>query len=177
MINKQLATIIFTFLLPFSAHAEIVINTFTIEYEGNQSATFYFDGYQVPQGDIWAEGSGYQVSVTSGLSIYLFQSDEPILVDFNRDFNTRTSITFDVVNNAPVLTGLYLPLIQDDQSVIYRAGPLGIYLGDDIVLGQEVFSVVDSQWDYSLASEVPVPAAAWLFGSALIGLLGIKRKR
>ena len=26
-------------------------------------------------------------------------------------------------------------------------------------------------------SEVPVPAAAWLFGSALLGLAGIKRKK
>lgn len=29
----------------------------------------------------------------------------------------------------------------------------------------------------SSASAVPVPAAAWLFGSALIGLVGIKRKK
>jgi hypothetical protein len=26
-------------------------------------------------------------------------------------------------------------------------------------------------------SEVPVPAAAWLFGSALVGLMGFKRKK
>lgn len=37
-------------------------------------------------------------------------------------------------------------------------------------------------WDYSLefvvsSNEVPIPAAAWLFGSALIGLIGLKRKK
>ncbi|MGK0443053.1 MAG: hypothetical protein ACJA0N_002873 [Pseudohongiellaceae bacterium] len=31
--------------------------------------------------------------------------------------------------------------------------------------------------DFNIASEVPVPAAAWLFGSALIGLVGMKRKK
>ena len=31
--------------------------------------------------------------------------------------------------------------------------------------------------DVSAVSEVPVPAAAWLFGSALLGLAGAKRKR
>ena len=31
--------------------------------------------------------------------------------------------------------------------------------------------------DWSVSAEVPIPAAAWLFGSALIGLVGIKRKK
>lgn len=34
----------------------------------------------------------------------------------------------------------------------------------------------DYLWAFSFA-EVPVPAAAWLFGSALIGLIGVKRKK
>ena len=29
----------------------------------------------------------------------------------------------------------------------------------------------------ALTSEVPVPAAAWLFGSALLGLVGVKRRK
>ncbi len=29
----------------------------------------------------------------------------------------------------------------------------------------------------TFTSSVPVPAAAWLFGSALIGLVGFKRKK
>lgn len=38
------------------------------------------------------------------------------------------------------------------------------------------FGIDDVMWGNSIA-EVPVPAAAWLFGSALIGLVGIKRKK
>ena len=35
----------------------------------------------------------------------------------------------------------------------------------------------NSAWYYSEPTAVPVPAAAWLFSSALIGLAGIKRKK
>ena len=35
----------------------------------------------------------------------------------------------------------------------------------------------DALWSITQISSVPVTAAAWLFGSALIGLVGIKRKR
>ncbi len=31
--------------------------------------------------------------------------------------------------------------------------------------------------DYVVASEVPVPAAAWLFGSAVLGMVGIRRRQ
>jgi len=34
-----------------------------------------------------------------------------------------------------------------------------------------------SGFDYSLPAAVPVPAAVWLFGSALLGLIGINRRR
>ncbi len=36
---------------------------------------------------------------------------------------------------------------------------------------------VNMQWDGSAVSAVPVPAAVWLFGSGLMGLVGVARKR
>ena len=49
---------------------------------------------------------------------------------------------------------------------------------------QEMASLNVNKLDYSYnfailapVASVPVPAAAWLFGSALIGLVGIKRKK
>lgn len=42
------------------------------------------------------------------------------------------------------------------------------------------FQETAAEVDYSLnfqVSQVPVPAAAWLFGSALVGLAGVKRKQ
>ncbi|MBZ0071643.1 MAG: VPLPA-CTERM sorting domain-containing protein [Thiohalobacteraceae bacterium] len=36
---------------------------------------------------------------------------------------------------------------------------------------------ISLQWDGSAVSAVPVPAAVWLFGSGLLGLVGVARKR
>ena len=33
------------------------------------------------------------------------------------------------------------------------------------------------EWDYAELTSVPVPAAAWLFGSGLIGLIGVARRK
>ena len=46
---------------------------------------------------------------------------------------------------------------------------------------RRVYADANIVWDIReidyLTSEVPIPAAAWLFGSALIGLEGIKRRK
>ncbi|MDG1819839.1 MAG: VPLPA-CTERM sorting domain-containing protein [Porticoccaceae bacterium] len=61
---------------------------------------------------------------------------------------------------------------------------LGFYLTTLKVFGQGTFS--DGQNDYRGSStdlyvaginEVPIPAAAWLFGSALLGLTGLRRRK
>jgi len=38
-------------------------------------------------------------------------------------------------------------------------------------------AIVNLQWDGSAVSAVPVPAAVWLLGSGLMGLVGVARKR
>ena len=54
---------------------------------------------------------------------------------------------------------------------INRKAPYGtIYALDDIHLADH------ARYNYT-PSAVPVPAAAWLFGSGLIGLVGIARRR
>ncbi|WP_101756934.1 VPLPA-CTERM sorting domain-containing protein [Oceanicoccus sp. KOV_DT_Chl] len=54
----------------------------------------------------------------------------------------------------------------------------GVYT---IAVGGEAGFSIGSTYDYTLnlsqVNEVPVPAAAWLFGSALLGLVGAGRKR
>jgi hypothetical protein len=44
-------------------------------------------------------------------------------------------------------------------------------------LTSSLFGASDGIFLEGTVSAVPVPAAAWLFGSALIGLAGIKRKK
>jgi hypothetical protein len=55
----------------------------------------------------------------------------------------------------------------------------GVY---SVLIGNGTFAPnnggpVDYTMTFTVTSTVPVPAAAWLFGSALIGLAGIKRKK
>lgn len=51
---------------------------------------------------------------------------------------------------------------------------LTTYASPGVAQDAEKFGTVE----YTLsASEVPVPATVWLFGSALVGLLGFKRKK
>ena len=57
------------------------------------------------------------------------------------------------------------------QSDIYDSSRQGTFIADP--------SVIDAQGAliFSAASAVPVPAAIWLFGSGLIGLIGIARRK
>ena len=52
-------------------------------------------------------------------------------------------------------------------------------IGIDIMVGEQISRVdyYNSLYGYTVPSEVPIPAAAWLFGSALVGLAGIKRRK
>ncbi|WP_101760591.1 hypothetical protein [Oceanicoccus sp. KOV_DT_Chl] len=51
-------------------------------------------------------------------------------------------------------------------------------MGTDLRIGLHVINFASGGSESFVApAEVPVPAAAWLFGSALISLLGFKRKR
>lgn len=54
----------------------------------------------------------------------------------------------------------------------------GVY---SVLIGNGTFAPnngggVDYTMTFNVTSEVPVPAAAWLFGTALLGLVGVKRK-
>jgi hypothetical protein len=55
--------------------------------------------------------------------------------------------------------------------LIWTQDSTGIFLADN---GTKQLGLNDLQWTIA---PVPIPAAAWLFGSALIGLAGIKRRK
>lgn len=64
--------------------------------------------------------------------------------------------------------------------------PLGYYdnsaaaaqaTGGATLFGNSALIFLEGELTLTQVSEVPVPAAAWLFGSALIGLVGLKRKK
>jgi len=57
-------------------------------------------------------------------------------------------------------------------SIIHGGPGALINDGDD-----EINGVLGLRGDFRPPSEVPVPAAVWLFGTALLGFIGISRRR
>jgi len=78
----------------------------------------------------------------------------------------------------PLGTGGLTYLTHGDQSVVSFQAEAGqvysIYLGGNDIGGD----ILGDNFAYKAEiSAVPVPAAVWLFGSALLGMLGVSRKR
>ncbi len=91
--------------------------------------------------------SGFVVESTFGLNAILFDIANPIVETFDNSLVIGADILV-----SPELAG-----------VLQNAGAAGADAGMALVSGN--------------STVVPIPAAAWLFGSGLIGLLGICRKR
>jgi len=57
----------------------------------------------------------------------------------------------------------------------------GMVIGLNLHLITSDSSPLNADWSnqiiYNAVNQVPVPAAAWFFGSALVDLVGIKRKK
>jgi len=68
-------------------------------------------------------------------------------------------------------TGLSLSAVAPAGTVEVQAFLLHIQTGDPCCAGGSLF------WDDVSLTAVPVPAAVWLFGSGLLGLVGVARRR
>ncbi|NOT86460.1 MAG: hypothetical protein HOP02_17140, partial [Methylococcaceae bacterium] len=97
------------------------------------------------------------------------------------------------------LTGVSVQNIPDIAASISTVGPLGVVLDipslkvlnlasiGALAAGNYIFSVtgtvsaVEASYSGNIqlsgASSVPVPAAVWLFGSALVGLMGVSGRK
>ncbi|MBT8438915.1 MAG: hypothetical protein KJO91_04245, partial [Gammaproteobacteria bacterium] len=116
------------------------------------------DGFTVSLADILSANPGLPTNDYDNLRIVL--SGDGSLINDLLDISTGTNITFDS-NEGRVD---FFEGTNTNYSVgSLRDGPIGSTFSDIIIQGQ--FQVV------------PVPAAAWLFGSGLIALVGFSRKR
>lgn len=91
---------------------------------------------------------------------------------FHGAINTTTWTEF-TLDLGPVPEGAAVAFLE----IVQAIGPIGEGPGGEIwlpgeILIDDVFLGVENGM-----SEVPVPAAAWLFGSALLGLVGVKRRK
>ena len=128
------------------------------DYTQDQYSTFTFELAGTEQG---TEYDWVDVGGTANLAGEL----EVLWYD---DFTASLGDTFDILS-AETIDGEFdiLTLVMLGVGLEWDVSYLFDFVGStDIVR----LSVIES-------SAVPVPAAAWLFGSALIGLVGIKRKK
>lgn len=157
--------------------------------------------------DVNVEGTSYDVVFGDGTCIDLFTGcDEPSDFPFNEStaILASTALIEQVFNNGdnfdlfPELTrGCTYPLnclvftpyaisTSFPNSVLIKyalnaSGSATDSIGNssDLVYFDEVdhINATYAQWSIVSPSAVPVPAAVWLFGTALIGFVGISRRR
>lgn len=123
-----------------------------------------------PMFSFWAKGSAGTTGNALFSLRYLDASGNILSTSNNVFFHTNintatwTEFTYDLGPVPLGATAAFLEMVQGIGPIDGESLLAGEILIDDIYLGVE-------------ASAVPVPAAAWLFGSALLGLAGIKRKK
>lgn len=131
----------------------------------------------------WIQGTGnYAAQLTTGSEAVLSQSidipSNPFQLDFDYMFTTPTG-TLDVIlgstllgtiNATPSSDFANLTFFVDDPSLLGQTGQnLSFHLNG--LTGSQVLL------DNVVAAVIPLPPAAWLFGSGLLGLVGIARRK
>ncbi|RDH84501.1 MAG: hypothetical protein DIZ80_03205 [endosymbiont of Galathealinum brachiosum] len=138
-----------------SISANLVLDT--EGYTGTGSETFYFTGSNTL--DITAGTFSFDESMDSALtSSITFQNGELADLNFGALFG---------INGAPEEFDSFGLGILAQRSVTTGNG--GNAVTTDYVLS--------AHWEATTLSPVPVPAALWLFGSGLIGLAGLAKRR
>jgi hypothetical protein len=148
------------------------------------SASLSFNPGQTPTGSSITDNAGSTISAQFGFGhdgtnfthSYNFTSSDAsstILAQVNQlpfDAINFTSITFDdvqMVLNSVTNTWLGNGKNTTDHSIVL--------MGNQVTEGSQYSLTANSS--ESAPNAVPVPAAIWLFGSALAGLLGIKTRK
>jgi len=135
---------------------------------GSFSTGFLFSGSPfVP----YTFGSGFQADITNGVLTVTS-------MDFGGNYNGGANFNLPPDGNFPLEVLWVNDIGGGDYTAAFRWGH-DITSTEDPSLG---FTAFTAQWVvegtlHTTASQVPVPAAAWLFGSGLLGLVGVARRR
>ena len=138
-------------------HVELQLNS-----QGGE-ASAHVDIMDLPTGSIL--GSSYTLTFDSSAIVLAHFEFTPI------DISSYSSLFIRVVRDSPRNVGAFLNGGFD----------LNTYAGGQAYQSNTVccdgFQPDSDLWFRTGASAVPVPAAAWLFGSGLIGLVGLARRK
>ena len=190
MFDESLGTlesVTLEFTLAFSG--TLSVNGLEVIDESQPHSITFFEPYATfAVGFPFGSGVGYGLHQGGYSDIYegscTGEAGEPICSDnikFNYDIETSTSET---QSNLDYYIGtgnrnLFLTFFATEVMFGGEEGSLidNVDVGNYEVNGfLDTTATLDVTYEYS-PSVVPVPAAAWLFGSALIGLAGIKRRK
>jgi hypothetical protein len=93
-------------------------------------------------------------------------------IDANNDFNFSCT---DVFSGSASAAGTLITSFEDSDSFsVALDGPYSMYLS--ALITPNAGAPVSISFNYAI-TQVPIPAAAWLFGSAMVGLAGVARRR
>ena len=169
MLNKNYIIAMLMMLFISNTHAALVTfnangtvegasagNDFTLNVSDPISASGAFD-------DAGFTGSGLEIFSTS-LSLSVGS------VNFtDADNSGLTEIAF---QDGVFLGFNFFSPADVDGPIAFFDSSFDFFNGED-----DAFGYIEGTWDSASYSVVPVPAALWLFGSGLIGLIGIARRR
>ena len=126
---------------------------------------------------------GYQGELSSPLPGFAFPfGDEPGPLSFTIEaaFGTEILLTYLLQVDTQLTfnsgsAGAFATATADFSNTLVWGGIQSVALPDGTVV-TDWSTVSGSGFDYGSATVIPVPAAVWLFGSALLGLAGLRRR-
>ena len=160
---SQAQAALINFTVDAQIHSAAVGNSFDLSVGDIITASGQFDDSSISAGVIDFTSTFNNMSISFGNTVY---TDEMDVVGGANMFLTADGI-FDGISYLSILAS---PGFESN----------GFVNGPFDVVGNDSAGFVDGTWQvgsYSAVSAVPVPAAIWLFGSGLIGLAGIGRRK
>jgi len=167
-----------------ASQAQAALVNFSVNGTINQAASENSWGLEV--GDLFTASGQFDDSIFT-----LDTDDSTKIFDFTSSTNNMT-ISFgstvytdimDVLDGANMFltaSGAFDGISYLSDSVAPGFESTGFVGGQYDVTGTDSAGFVDGTWDsasYTQVAAVPVPAAIWLFGSGLLGLVGIGRRK
>ena len=149
-------------------------------YAGETGAgSFTYDTAFYSAGEpIWAGSGGLSVTLNLFGQSFTHENDVDYIIMGSPTVQFVDSATLDqpIKLDFAVSEGCYSGMICDPDRVITsidREGVLG-FEGKPLTFNAATNSYY---WDVTVFEAVPLPAAVWLFGSGLIGLIGLARRK
>ena len=150
--------------------------SFTIEgtvFAGNE---FFANAYNLTAGDIITATGMFTadlgtIGLETGIVSFGNGSGNSLSIDLNGTTLTASDDTSFMSATGPSLTFSAGALTDFD----FQKTSLPAF--NSSFLGFDDFDSMYGEWTSTTLTAVPVPAAAWLFGSGLLGLVGIARRK